>query len=440
MCISFKKLKQSNENNACYSFEELYADSKQNKLVCLMALGVFVGLLLLTVGGFLFVENITTINPGIRYKGYVNIIGSFTTLVFLLAGTSLVLLKLGISYYRIAARFLFALVVMLVIFFTLQGLLVIFGSQYTVIIHNPFISAYLGISFALIILNVSNFGLNSRGNYRFILVSNIIVVSSSLIFLLGNSLNLYGITSLWRLPDFVLPTFVLLNFLGTLFLGVSLRTTFRNITVRYNKRNIQVIALLFFLIPIVFLVHDYLFRHYGKIDQTLLMLVLAILISGGCISFLWILSHRFIDIESRYTPQQDNTVQENTTTNSSLKVLKASDIGRWSYNYETGELIGNKKIREILEVAKNRREVNLKEVWKTKIDTDDIHRIKASIAEAIKKKEPFSLQCRIITNNGNKKWIDAFGEVVFGLGNKPIRLVGICYVYNIDPAPDKDEM
>ncbi len=108
-------------------------------------------------------------------------------------------------------------------------------------------------------------------------------------------------------------------------------------------------------------------------------------------------------------------------------IIEGTNTGTWEWNIESGEVILNEryaamlgyKIEEIIPLNYDR--------WKELIHPDDLKKTEQIVFSHFKKQlEYYDAEFRMISKNGQWKWINARGKVVqWGTNGKPLKMSGV---------------
>ncbi|HJP17669.1 MAG TPA: PAS domain S-box protein [Nitrospinota bacterium] len=102
---------------------------------------------------------------------------------------------------------------------------------------------------------------------------------------------------------------------------------------------------------------------------------------------------------------------------------EVGQIGTWDWNPATGALIWNDETYRILGQIKGKATPSY-ELFLDLVHPDDKNFLNNAVKEALKKKKPYDLDCRIVLGNGEERVCHTTGEVKFDEEDKPIRMLG----------------
>ena len=103
----------------------------------------------------------------------------------------------------------------------------------------------------------------------------------------------------------------------------------------------------------------------------------------------------------------------------------AAQVGTWDWNIVTGHIEWSPEMFHVfrLDPQKNRASF---EQWKSIIHPEDVRSAGLRIDEALQKKGILNSDYRIITPDGQIRWINAVGEGKYNDQNQAVRMIGIC--------------
>jgi PAS domain S-box-containing protein len=101
-------------------------------------------------------------------------------------------------------------------------------------------------------------------------------------------------------------------------------------------------------------------------------------------------------------------------------------LGHWELNLETNTLFCSDEICRIFDIEPQVGQLSY-DMMIEAIHPDDRECVKRSRAESFKNKTKYDNEYRIITKNGDVKWIREIGYTKFGKDNKPARAVGVAH-------------
>lgn len=103
--------------------------------------------------------------------------------------------------------------------------------------------------------------------------------------------------------------------------------------------------------------------------------------------------------------------------------INTAGIGFWEADILDGRLTWNDKLQEMFEFEPGQFEGEIKEVIK-RIHPDDFNPIKEAMRNALRNEERYGIEFRILTPNGDVRWIECHGEVHRDIDHNPIKLIG----------------
>jgi PAS domain S-box-containing protein len=120
-------------------------------------------------------------------------------------------------------------------------------------------------------------------------------------------------------------------------------------------------------------------------------------------------------------------VQKKSTALSELleKASEMGDLGAWSYNFLTGEIIWSDQIYAIFEISKSTNNEELHNQYLNRHSQEDILKIKAFESRALEYGEDFEMESRIFFEDGRFKIVYGKANVVCDDTGKVISISGI---------------
>lgn len=103
---------------------------------------------------------------------------------------------------------------------------------------------------------------------------------------------------------------------------------------------------------------------------------------------------------------------------------KAGGIGVWDYDIDKGILQWDDRMFELYGVSRNQFS-GAYDAWKNALHPDDLAQAEAELTRAMEKKEPFHSEFCIIWPDGQKRYIQAFGEVMPDDKGRGNRMIGV---------------
>ncbi len=104
--------------------------------------------------------------------------------------------------------------------------------------------------------------------------------------------------------------------------------------------------------------------------------------------------------------------------------LSAGNMGAWEWDVNTNKVKWSPQLERIHGLKKGEFGGTLSDYFKD-VHPSDNQKLKNSIKDALKKKNKYHVQYRIIIPSGQIRWLEAYGQVVTKKG-KPIGMVGVC--------------
>ena len=103
---------------------------------------------------------------------------------------------------------------------------------------------------------------------------------------------------------------------------------------------------------------------------------------------------------------------------------KISKMGIWEYHFETDKLVWSDEVHEIFETNKYSEKLTL-ESFLNFIHPDDRVTVEESFDNHIRFKEKYDIIHRIITKNGNTKYLHETCETKYDFKNSPVKSIGV---------------
>lgn len=102
---------------------------------------------------------------------------------------------------------------------------------------------------------------------------------------------------------------------------------------------------------------------------------------------------------------------------------RIAKIGRWDVYFETGMVVWSDELQEIFGIEK-RITPKDREFFYQYIFPEDRERIDQVFYEAIERHEPYELEHRLVTSNGEIKWVLELGECEYDTAGRPVHAFG----------------
>ncbi|MDF3822262.1 PAS domain-containing protein, partial [Leptospira sp. 96542] len=107
-----------------------------------------------------------------------------------------------------------------------------------------------------------------------------------------------------------------------------------------------------------------------------------------------------------------------------VHVERMAKMGAWEYHIHSDEFFWSEGVFFILEMSPKTNPLTLEKVM-TVVHPDDRLSFAKFFEDVIKKKKEIQIKTKFITKSKTIKYIQSFGQVVFGAKNKPIKVIGI---------------
>jgi PAS domain S-box-containing protein len=105
--------------------------------------------------------------------------------------------------------------------------------------------------------------------------------------------------------------------------------------------------------------------------------------------------------------------------------LGAGKMGAWEWNIVTGDVIWSAAIKRIHGLDPDAPSAGFAD-FRRDIHPDDAERVFAYVKQALEDPKEYHLTYRIITPDGQLRWLEAFGQFMLDDAGKPQKLAGIC--------------
>jgi PAS domain S-box-containing protein len=103
---------------------------------------------------------------------------------------------------------------------------------------------------------------------------------------------------------------------------------------------------------------------------------------------------------------------------------KAAQMGTWEWNIRTNESFWSEEIPRIHGIPAEQFDGKLT-TWITTVHPDDVPAVRARIRDALKNKEEYYAEFRVVRPNGEVRWICSHGRVLEDKEGKPERMIGV---------------
>ncbi|ARN56200.1 PAS domain S-box protein [Sedimentisphaera salicampi] len=103
---------------------------------------------------------------------------------------------------------------------------------------------------------------------------------------------------------------------------------------------------------------------------------------------------------------------------------KAGGVGVWEYNIKTGELIWDDSMYEVYGANKKTHPVQKYSDWQDMLHPDDADNAIKAVEDALENHIPFDTAFRIITDNGQVRWIAGKADITYDKDGKPEYMAG----------------
>lgn len=103
---------------------------------------------------------------------------------------------------------------------------------------------------------------------------------------------------------------------------------------------------------------------------------------------------------------------------------KISKMGIWEYNFENDELLWSDEVHDIFETNKFTEKLTL-ESFLNFIHPEDREKVNESYDKHIRFKEKYDIIHRIITKNGNEKYLHESCQTKYNFKNAPVKSIGV---------------
>jgi PAS domain S-box-containing protein len=103
---------------------------------------------------------------------------------------------------------------------------------------------------------------------------------------------------------------------------------------------------------------------------------------------------------------------------------KAAGMGTWDWNVRTNELIWSEEIPRIHGLPEGKFDGTL-QGWLRTIHPEDAARVQTQIQKALLEKAEYYVEFRVLSANGEVRWVSGQGRVVTDTTGAPARMVGI---------------
>jgi PAS domain S-box-containing protein len=103
---------------------------------------------------------------------------------------------------------------------------------------------------------------------------------------------------------------------------------------------------------------------------------------------------------------------------------KAAQMGTWEWNIRTNESFWSEEIPRIHGIPAEQFDGKLT-TWIQTVHTEDVPAVRARIRDALKNKEEYYAEFRVVRPNTEIRWIGSHGRVIADEHGKPERMIGI---------------
>jgi PAS domain S-box-containing protein len=103
----------------------------------------------------------------------------------------------------------------------------------------------------------------------------------------------------------------------------------------------------------------------------------------------------------------------------------AAQVGTWDWNIVTGHIEWSTEMFNVFRIDPQKNRASF-ELWKSIIHPEDVIIAGLRIDEALQKKAILNSDYRIISPDGQIRWINAVGEGKYNDQNQAVRMIGIC--------------
>lgn len=118
--------------------------------------------------------------------------------------------------------------------------------------------------------------------------------------------------------------------------------------------------------------------------------------------------------------------------------LSAGNIGIWEWNIETDKITWSPEFERIHGLKKGEFGGSFKDYFKN-VHPGDSNKLKKFINDALKKKNKYHVQYRVIIPNGQIRWLEAHGQIITKKG-KALGMVGVCFDISAQKKIEEDIM
>ncbi len=129
-----------------------------------------------------------------------------------------------------------------------------------------------------------------------------------------------------------------------------------------------------------------------------------------------------IDITSRIAAEKQTRESEER-----LKLAtQSANLGIWDWNIKDNSLIWDESMYRIFGVDPNQF-TNDYEAFSKTLHPEDAERVNLDLQESLRNKKDFSNLFRIISDNGETKYVSAFSKTFRNEADEPVRMIGVNY-------------
>lgn len=109
-----------------------------------------------------------------------------------------------------------------------------------------------------------------------------------------------------------------------------------------------------------------------------------------------------------------------------MVATEAAGIGIWEMDFETGALLWDEQMHRLYGVEEDQFH-NTYEDWSNRLHPDDVAPTEAMFNYSVNQKARFDTSFRIITPDGEEKYLKAYGHVVYDEKDTPLQVIGVNY-------------
>lgn len=120
---------------------------------------------------------------------------------------------------------------------------------------------------------------------------------------------------------------------------------------------------------------------------------------------------------------EERTTQLNRSRNALVEAQRVAAIGSWEWLIPENKIIWSEETFHLLGLPSNQDEPTFKE-FLARVHPDDMEPLRNAFRSALRNKEPFDLQFRLIKNDGIILYTHALGKVEFDENGKAVKMLG----------------